>query len=151
MAVSIDIDSDIVRPGDILRFEYEIITDNATIANAAIKRVKDNVWSHPMLNYQGSKVYSVGDMERKRDVKILHVYASVREFEKNTRVKVQEAGLYHYGVIAAGLIAGLAVAMVVKAVIKETGVTTQRMAAAFEDTWKGVAVLLLLVLWFVKG
>lgn len=147
----IDLSDEFVRPGDVLRFEYEITTDNQTLADAAISHVKNKLHDDPQLDYQGSKVFVVGDKELRRDVKILHVYASVREYEKNSKVPVQEASIGTYMMVGAGLAATLAVALVIRSVVKETGITIQQAGVAFEKGWFGLAVLLLIVLWLLKG
>jgi hypothetical protein len=74
-------------PGDIVRFDYELKTDNETVQGQIVKSVKDTIWADDRLDYQGSKVSVVGSLEKQRDVRLLSIYAQIRRTRREDRNK----------------------------------------------------------------
>ena len=115
---------DKVKPGDIVAFDFAITTQNQTLQNTAISKIKAKVHDHPMLDYQSSKVSDLYDTQAGQNVKMLRVFAQVRETEKGTRVKVQEASAASLAAwIVAGL-AGIGAYAVLQMVTKSAGATS---------------------------
>ncbi|MFA5265997.1 MAG: hypothetical protein WC378_19420 [Opitutaceae bacterium] len=103
--MEIEYPEDRVKPGDILAFDFEILTEQPTLKAWVISEIKKTLWAYPLFDFQSAKEMVVGDQELKKDVTILRVWVSVRETAKEPRVTVQEASL-------AWFVAGVATATV---------------------------------------
>jgi hypothetical protein len=91
MAETVQLDNDKLYPGDIIRFDFEILSDNQVLIGLAVKSVKDRIAADDRLDYQGSAERTVGDLELKRDVRMLSIYAQVRRYRRGDRPELQLA------------------------------------------------------------
>ena len=117
MAETIEIPEGVLVPGDILMIEFEITSTNRTLVGMVVSDIKKNVWADDRLDYQGSKEFTVGDLELQRDVTILQVFASVRKYRRAQRETMQYAitGAAAATIVAAivGSVAALAAGSVI--------------------------------------
>jgi hypothetical protein len=126
MAQTIEIEADRLYPGDIIRFDYEIVLNNATIVGLAVKNVKETIASDDRLDYQGSDRVTMGDVELGRDVEILRIYAKVRRYRRAERPELQLAVAWVSVGAVVGLVAGAVVAWSIA--MKSRGHVIQRIA-----------------------
>lgn len=122
--MSVEVDPDILIPGDIIRFDYELLTDNETIRGMVVSKIKDAIYSDPRLDYQGSTVQRVGDLALGRDVDILSVYAQVRRTDRQTREEIQFASLANVSLVVMGVLSTIAVYVIFREVVNEMGGTS---------------------------
>jgi hypothetical protein len=146
MAGSVNIPEEMVVPGDLLAFDYEIVTRSADIEAWAISKIKQEVWAHPKLDYQSSRVMTMGSLEHGREVELLRVWAIVRREEKQTRVPIQEASMGSWVLVGAGIALGVAGAMVLSQVTKNLGVAATAMGEAAEQTFKWATLLVIAII-----
>lgn len=130
MAETVKIDESLLYPGDIIRFDYEIRTDNQVIRSLAVKNIKDAIWSDDRLDYQGSDVVTMGSVELARDVEILRIYAQVRRYRRGARQETQYAGVGAISIVAVvALVAGAGAVAVWGLALRDRGHVVQRIAS----------------------
>jgi hypothetical protein len=114
-------------PGDVVAFDFKILVTPGTVYNYAVKKIKDQIASDPRLDYQGSKIMTVGDVELKRDVDILRVFAQVRKTMRDTtQAPIQEANVAALvGYAVAGIGVALAAYVVFSVATKFMGASTE--------------------------
>ncbi|MDI6447874.1 hypothetical protein [Anaerobaca lacustris] len=104
MAETAPIDTNVLKSGDMIDLEYQIVGSNETMIALAVKAIKDTVHSDPRLDYQsGWREYrwewsggSVGSGSLVR-VEYLIVQAIVRRYprgEPEPEREIQEAGIW---------------------------------------------------------
>lgn len=84
---------DTFLPGDVIRFDFRVIVEDPTTVDAAIRQINRTVWAHPRLNYWGTRVIVVGNLELQRPARIVQVYATVRPYDKTAPGTVQYESL----------------------------------------------------------
>jgi len=117
----LQIDDTLLVPGDIVAFDYELLTQNATVRDWAISQIKGTIWADDRLDYQGSTVFTLGDLELQRDVEILRVFAQVRKTRRDTRLEIQTASLSSITAAISVALVGLGVYLVLRGAAKFMG------------------------------
>jgi hypothetical protein len=137
----LEIADELLVPGDTIAFDFEILTTNTTMRSYVIGKIKDTIWANDMLDYQGSKISTLGDLKLGRDVELLRVFATVRKTRRDTRLEVQQAGLANIvkGVAVVGSI--LAAYVVFREGKKFLGATAVLVSEIGEATKENMPVL----------
>ncbi len=79
--------SDQLSPGDIVRFVFELKSENTVLNGEAVSSIKRTIWANDQFDYQGSEE-TIEDAK-----KILSVYASVRKTRRQQRGEIKYASL----------------------------------------------------------
>lgn len=94
MSLKIDEILKTVSPGQTVYFDFEVVGTQALPAAELASQIKRQVWGHPKLDYQSSKLSEgLFNTETQREVSILRVWASVRSTDKATWLAVTEMPL----------------------------------------------------------
>jgi len=143
MAETVKITDNQLAPGDTIRFEFELLTDNQTIAGEAVSSVKKTIWADDRLDYQGSETEGRVDLETGTNYQILSIYATVRKTRRDQRgeIKYVELSNVEATVMAAVVVWGQSVKYVKAKVIRFAG-GVKDFAGATADTAKSVAAAL---------
>jgi len=144
--MAVEIPEDRVRPGDIIAFDFEILTTQMDLMAWAIRQAVDAVAAHPILDVQTTRVTTMGDVKLGRDVRLLRVWAKVRETSKDTGEQVQEASAAQAFLVIGSFIAGVATTIVLRTAKKDLGYTIQRAGEAFKEGMKWTTLLALIFL-----
>jgi hypothetical protein len=146
MAETIQIDPELLYPGDTIRFDFLIRSASETRKAAALKSIKDTIYSDDRLDYQGSEETFPVDLETGESSHILSVYATVRKYKRNASPEMQKAGIGPFAIVAivasvsAAVVAWkvdaiyetYAVARVREAIMENPDMTPQEKVAALE-------------------
>jgi hypothetical protein len=89
MGQTVDIQDDLLYPGDTIRFDYELRTPNETITGEAVSAAKKAIATDDRLDYQGSETEDRVDLETGKIHSILSIYASVRKTRREQRGEIQ--------------------------------------------------------------
>jgi hypothetical protein len=131
--MAVEIDDDILVPGDIIRLDFEILTEQEQLRAWAIRRVKEEVWSHPKLDYHSSQTIVMGDVARQRDVTILQIWAKVRTHDKATREQIQYASLVEAVKVIGLAIVAIGAYVVLTRGIKSLGETIEQFGRSMTE------------------
>ena len=93
MALTANIPTDLLVPGDTVRLEFEILTTDQGQVDQMIHQLKQDLANDPRFDYQGSQLSTVGDLKLKRDVKLLSVFVTVRKSMRESREPIEYASL----------------------------------------------------------
>lgn len=97
MAETIQIDPELLYPGDTIRFDFVVKSGNQTLVDMATKKIKETIYSDDRLDYQGSE--AVSDVDKTgleggvKEIQVLRIYATVRKYRRNAPPELQKAGI----------------------------------------------------------
>jgi len=97
----IPIDSDILRPGDLVEIVYLVKARQETLIALAVHNIKQTVAADQRFDYQSGKREYRTDLETGITYEYLVVQVILRSERKGDRIPIQEA---HAGTLVAGLI-----------------------------------------------
>lgn len=89
----LQIADELLVPGQTISFDFEIVAMNQTQLELAISSIKRSIADDDRLDYQGSSVITVGDVELQRDVQMLRINATVRKTRRANREPITTVSL----------------------------------------------------------
>lgn len=92
MSDEVQINPELLYPGDIIRFDYLVLMAGS-LADLAIKNVKEQIWADPRLDYQGSEETYPVDLDTGQTSHIVSIFAKVRSYRKGDRPEMQLANV----------------------------------------------------------
>lgn len=88
-----DVSVEGILPGQTVRIDFEILKEDPVQIGMAISSIKKAIYSDDRFDYQGSKIQTVGDVELKRDVRLLSIYATLRKERRETHQPIEYANI----------------------------------------------------------
>lgn len=139
MAETVTIDESLLYPGDTIRFDFVLKASNQTLLDAAIKKVKEQIYSDDRLDAQGSEIVTEVDKSglegSVQEIQVLRIYATVRKYRREQRAETQYAVAWVPILTLVGLVTAAVVAW--SGAIAYRSYTVQRIALSAEsDTVK---------------
>jgi hypothetical protein len=103
MAETVEINEELLYPGDTIRFDFLLTSSNETLRSLAIQKVKEQIYADDRLDYQGSEIVTEVDKTGLaggvREIEVLHVYAKVRTYRRDAHPEIQKAGIGAFSVL----------------------------------------------------
>lgn len=133
MAETVEINPELLYPGDTIRFDFLIRSPNQTLVDQATREAKRTVYADDRLDYQGSEVTEPVDLETGESSKILSIYATVRKYRRDAPPEIQKAGVGP--IVAVALVAAIVSAVITasSAVIYKTYAVTRAVSSIVEN------------------
>ena len=138
MADQVQIDPDLLFPGDIIRFDYLIRNANETLIDYAISDLKQTIADDGRLDYQGSEITNPVDLETGTSSRILSIYAEVRRYRRERPEESLQAGVSAKAIVA--LVAAAVLARSAYLAYRTYSVTRIAMSPAVSDEVKKAAI-----------
>lgn len=138
MAKTVEINEELLYPGDTIRFDFVLRAGgNETLRSLAIKKVKEQIYADDRLDYQGSEIVTEVDKTGLAggvtEIEVLHVYAKVRQYRRDAHPETQKAGIGAFSVgVLVGAISGAVVAYAVVISLRGQSVTRASQAVVTE-------------------
>lgn len=126
-----EVPKDMLVPGDIIRFDYQILTKDEAKQTEVIHAIKETIASDDRLDYQGSEQTFPVDYDTGESGHILSVYAQVRKYRRSAGSETQEAAI---GYVALGAFIALAAAAVFDYASSARSKAQSVMAVTQDDT-----------------